>query len=144
MPPPAVLKEIADRGNAFSFYLTYMGVTADIGMMFLKALDMEVNEHYVSFLGIREDEVEEIFDNPSGGKKYPIGMKSKIRMAFKVIRAFAGVDPPPMPTITKVVHQNAPGDNTTAAVSSSPKGRSEYGRLVSGCATDPRHKGEGP
>ena len=63
MPPPAVLKEIADRGNAFSFYLTYMGVTSTVGLNCLGELDLPVNEHFVSFLGIRDDEIEEIFDS---------------------------------------------------------------------------------
>ena len=92
MPPPAVLKEIADRGNAFSFYLTYMGVTSTAGLIFLEALDLPVNEHFVSFLGIRDDEIEEIFDTAPKEKRYTISLKSKIRMAFKVIRAMGGVE----------------------------------------------------
>ena len=58
MPPPAVLQEIESRGNAFSFFLTYMGVAPDVGISFLAAMDLPVNEHYVSFLGVRDDEID--------------------------------------------------------------------------------------
>ena len=123
MPPPAVLQEIESRGNAFSFFLTYMGVTPDVGISFLAAMDLPVNEHYVSFLGIRDDEIDEVFDSSPPGKKYTVGMKSKIRMAFKVVRALAGTEAPPMPMTTKVIHHNAPSEHqaTTTLVSASSK-----------------------
>ena len=98
MPPPQVIQQITAAGGPFGMVLAYLTIPTDICLALLTELDMSINESYVVILGLRDDEVDKVIsDIRVAGKPTSVGMRSRIRMAFKIARVLGGSEPGNVP-----------------------------------------------
>ena len=80
-------------GGAISAVLAFTGIDVDVGTAFLSLLDVDASDYYALCGDITRTELEDILSRTrlAGDTKLTFGQKAKIRMAFRVARAMAGI-----------------------------------------------------
>ena len=79
--------------------LAYSGVDAGIGQKFLQKAGLSEEDLFNTVATIRDDEIEKTLDDVAleEDSPIPLGVKSKIRTAFKIARSLSGIQPAPSP-----------------------------------------------
>ena len=117
LPDPVTLNNIVEGGSTFALVLAYTGVDADIGRKFLQKAGLSEEDLFNTVATIRDDEIENTLDEVALEEESPIplGVKSKIRTAFKIARSLSGIQPaaPPLPISTTTSLGSEAKDITT-------------------------------